>query len=126
MTNDPKTVALAYIAACGRRDLDAVAPLLASDVRFVGPNGGLEGATPYLAALRRIGPIWRGSEVKKVFTDGPEVCVLYDFVTDSEAGAVPIVEWLQVEDGRIASVRLYFDRVAFKPAMDELARRAAT
>ena len=69
---DPKTVALAYIEACGRRDLDAVAQLLAPDVHFTGPNRSIEGATPYLAALRNIGPIWRGSEIKKVFVNGAE------------------------------------------------------
>jgi hypothetical protein len=64
------------------------------------------------------------SDVRKVFSDGPEVCVIYDFVTDTPAGAVPIVEWLRVEGGRILSVTLVFDRVAFKPAADELARRS--
>jgi ketosteroid isomerase-like protein len=124
MTHDPKTVALAYIDACGRKDLDAVAPLLAPDLRFTGPNNSLTGAAPYLAVLRRLGPVWVRSEVKKVFTDGPEVCVIYDFVTNTPAGAVPIVEWLRVEDGRIASVALFFDRVTFQPASEEIVRRA--
>jgi hypothetical protein len=64
------------------------------------------------------------SDVKKVFTDGPDICVIYDFVTDTPAGAVPIVEWLRVEGGRISSVTLVFDRIAFKPASDEIARRS--
>lgn len=125
MTNDPKEVALAYIEACGRQDFDTVAPLLAPDLKFDGPGGKLTGATPYLAVLRRIGAVWVKSNVRKVFTDGPEVCVIYDFVTDTPAGAVPIVEWLRVEGGRIASVTLFFDRVSFKPASDEITRRAA-
>ena len=49
---------------------------------------------------------------------------LGSFVTDSAAGAVPLVEWLTVERSRIARVRLFFDRLAFKPASEELARRA--
>jgi hypothetical protein len=65
------------------------------------------------------------SDVIKVFTDGADVCVIYDLVTDSAAGAVPIVEWLHIEGDRIATVMLYFDRLTFKPASDELARRAA-
>jgi len=69
--------------------------------------------------------VWGRSDVKKVFVDGNEVCVIYDFVTNTPAGAVPIVEWLRVEDGQIASVTLFFDRVAFKPAADELAHLAA-
>ena len=64
--------------------------------------------------------------MKKVFADGPEVCVIYDFVSGTPAGAVPIVEWLEIAGGKVASVRLLFDRVAFQPARDELARRAAS
>jgi ketosteroid isomerase-like protein len=125
MTNEPKNIALAYIEACGRKDLDAVDALLAPDMKFVGPGSALTGAAPYLAVLQRIGPVWVRSDLKKVFVDGPEVCVIYDFVTDTPAGAVPIVEWLRIEGGRITSVTLVFDRVTFKPASDELARRAA-
>lgn len=124
MTNEAKTVALAYIEACGRKDWDAVTAALDGQVQFSGPGNAVTGAGPYLAVLQRIAPVWVRSDVKKVLTDGPDVCVLYDFVTDTPAGAVPIVEWLSVEQGKIKSIRLLFDRVAFKPAGDELARRA--
>ena len=125
MTNEAKQVCLEYIAACGRKDYDTVSRLLSPSVSFAGPGNGLTGAAPYLAVLRRLGPVWVRSDVKKVFVDGDEVCVIYDFVTNTPAGAVPIVEWLRVEDGRIASVTLFFDRVTFKPAADELAHRVA-
>ena len=125
MTNGAKQVALEYIEACGRKDYDTVSRLLSSSLTFVGPGNSLTGATPYLAVLRRLGPVWSRSDVKKVFVDGDEVCVIYDFVTDTPAGAVPIVEWLRVQHGQIASVTLFFDRVTFKPAADELAHRAA-
>jgi hypothetical protein len=46
-------------------------------------------------------------------------------VTDTPAGAVPITEWLHVEDGRITSISLMLDRVAFQPAGEALARRTA-
>lgn len=125
MTRDPKSIALAYIGACGRKDLDAVAPLLAPDIHFTGPSGIIDGATPYLATLRRIGVVWVGSDVRKVFADGNDICVIYDLVTDTPAGAVPAVEWLRIEDGHIRSVNLYFDRIAFKPASEEVAARTA-
>lgn len=125
MTCDPKTIALTYIDACARKDFDAVAPLLSRDFSFVGPGNALTGPAPYLAVLRHIGRVWLRSDVKRVFADGADVCVIYDFVTDTPAGAVPIVEWLRIEGGQIQSVTLVFDRVAFKPASDEIARRAS-
>ncbi len=125
MPPDPKAIAVAYIEACGRKDFDAVASLLAADIRFIGPNNSSTGAPAYLAVLRRIAPVWVRSDVRKVFEDGSEVCVIYDFITDTSAGAVPIVEWLRIEGEKVASVTLVFDRVAFKPASDELVRRAS-
>lgn len=124
MTTEPRQVALEYIEACGRKDYDTVTRLLSPSMTFDGPGNALTGAGPYLAVLRRLGPVWSRSDVKKVFAEGDEVCVIYDLVTDTPAGAVPIVEWLRVRDGRIASVTLLFDRVTFKPAADELTRRA--
>jgi ketosteroid isomerase-like protein len=125
MKNEPREIALTYISACASKDLDTVASILAPDIQFVGPGSSLTGAEPYLAVIRRLGPVWERSDVKRVFADGPEVCVIYDFVTNTSAGAVPIVEWLRIEGGKIASVTLYFDRVTFKPASEELARRAS-
>ena len=122
-TQDPKSIALAYIQACGHKDLDAVARLLDPDVRFTGPGNALTGAAAYLAVLRRLGPVWERSDVKKSFADGPSVCVIYDFVTTTAAGAVPIVEWLEITQGRIVSVTLFFDRITFKPAADRVAAR---
>ena len=101
-----------------------MASLLAPDVTYAGPGNATQGAAAYLAVLRRLGPIWKGSEVKKVFADGGEVCVIYDFVTDTAAGKVPIVEWVTVRAERIASIRLFFDRLTFKAAADALAQRA--
>ena len=125
MTNDPKTVALAYIEGCSRKDFDRVGQVLASDIRFDGPGNTVTGAAPYLAVLRRISTVWVRSDVRKVFVDGSDVCVIYDLVTDTAAGAVPTVEWLHIDGGRVASVHLFFDRVSFKPASEEVARRAA-
>jgi hypothetical protein len=125
MKDDPTSIALAYIEGCGRKDLRTVESLLAPNLTFVGPGNSVTGAAAYMAVLRRLGPVWVSSEIRKVFTDGTDVCVVYDFVTNTAAGKVPIVEWLRIENGRVAAVMLIFDRVSFKPAADELARRAA-
>ncbi len=124
MTSDPKSIALGYIDACGQRDHETVARLLAPDLVVYGPARTIHGASEYVAALRRLGAVWVRSEVKKAFADGGDVCVVYDFVSDTPAGAVPCVEWLRIEDGRIRSIHLLYDRVTFQPAADEVARRA--
>ena len=125
VAHDSRGVALEYIEACGGKNYDELTRLLAPAMTFVGPGNAVTGAAPYLGILRRLGPVWVRSDIKKVFVDKDEVCVIYDLVTDTPAGAVPIVEWLRIENSRIASVTLFFDRMTFKPAADELARRAA-
>jgi ketosteroid isomerase-like protein len=122
----PKNVALAYLDAVSRKDFDTVASLLAPNLAFDGPAMQTRSAEPYLAALHRIGAVLLRNEVKKVFADGAEVCIVYDFVTDTKAGAVPIVEWLRIEEGRIASIVLFFDRLLWQPAAEEVARRTRT
>lgn len=120
---DPKALVLAYLEAYEEQDFDRVAELLDPEVEFQGPGAPIQGAAPYIAALRRLSPVLLRNDVKKVFVDGDDICVIYDFVTNTPAGAVPSIEWHTVEGGRIRAVRLLFDRVSFRPVVEELAKR---
>jgi len=125
MTTNPKTLALQYLDAVAKKDLGRLDGLLAPDLAFRGPASTRTTARDFVAALERIVAIHVRTDVKRVFVDGDDVCVIYDFVTDTPAGAVPTVEWLRVEDGRIRAIDLYYDRVPWKTVMDEIAARAA-
>ncbi len=118
-----ETVALAYLDAVAKKDLERVEALIDPEIKFVGPAMTISGARDVVAAFRRLGAIHVRSDIKRVFSDGDEVCVIYDFVTDT-AGALPTVEWLRVEHGRIRSVNLYYDQVPWVKVREELARRA--
>ena len=114
----------AYLSAVGNKDLCKVEELLAPDITFVGPAMTFSGARDVLAALRRIGAIHVRNDIKRVFVDGDEACVIYDFVTDT-VGVVPTIEWLSFEGARIRSVKLYYDPVPWQTLRQELAKRAA-
>ena len=126
-TQKPKAdaVALAYINALAAHDYDAIGRLLAPDMVLVGPAAPRRGAADVLTALRRLSAIHVRSDVKKVFADGADACVIYDFVTDTPAGAVATVEWIHVDDGVIRSIHLYYDQVPWKIVGDEMKKRAA-
>jgi hypothetical protein len=124
MTRAPEAIALAYLDAVAKKELDRVAELLDPDVHFIGPATTLDGPAAMLAAFRRIGAIHVRSDVKRVFSEGSEVCVIYDFVTDT-AGALPAVEWLRIEGNRIRAINLYYDQVPWLKLREEIARRAA-
>ncbi len=124
MSHSQEKVALAYLDAVAKKDLERIESLVASDVRFVGPATTLTGTRELLAAFRRISAVHVRSDIKRVFSDGDEVCVIYDFVTDT-AGALPTVEWMRVEGGRIRSINLFYDQVPWLKIREELGRRAA-
>jgi len=126
MKNDPKTLALAYLDAVSRKDLNKVQELLMPNLEFSGPSMSRSGAQSFIDALKRLAAIHVRNDVKKVFVDDNEACVIYDFVTDTPSGSLPTIEWLQFEGGRIRSINLYYDRVPWKAVMDELSRRASS
>ena len=122
MGHSPEKLAVAYLDAVGKKDMQKVESLVAADVRFVGPAMTIQGARDLLAAFRRISAVHVRNDIKRVFADGDEVCVIYDFVTDT-AGALPAIEWLRFEGGRIQTIHLYYDQVPWTKLREEIGRR---
>jgi len=125
MTTDRKTLTLQYLNAIGDRQYPDLEALLAPDILFRGPARTLTSAAEVIEALKRLGAIHLRNDVKRVFVDGDEVCVIYDFVTDTPAGAVPTIEWLRFDGDRISSIDLYYDRLPWQTVMAVIAERAA-
>ena len=124
-TEDAGTIARRYIQAVGAHDEDPLDDLLDVELvtEFAGTTLDKDG---WLKALHRLMPALVRNEIREVFADGDRACIVYDFVTDTAAGAVRCVELLTVRDGRIAHIELLLDRVAFAPVNEELAQRAAS
>ncbi|ANF31368.1 hypothetical protein A0130_06540 [Leifsonia xyli] len=124
-STDTETIARRYIQAVGAHDEEPLADLL--DVALVAEfAGATSDKKAWLKALHRLMPVLVRNEIREVFADGDRACVVYDFVTDTSAGAVRCVELLTVRDGRIAHIELLLDRLAFAPVNEELAQRAAS
>ena len=122
-STDTETVAKSYIQAVGAHDPDALETVLDDQVRaeFAGSTSDKEA---WITALKRLMPALVRNELREVFTDGERAAVVYDFVTDTSAGAIRCVELLTVVDGRITQIELLLDRAAFAPVNAELAERA--
>jgi hypothetical protein len=125
MSTDKKILALAYLDAVAKQEFDTLEGLLAEDLQFRGPASTRTSAADFISALKRLGAIHVRNDVKRVFVDGDEVCVIYDFVTDTTAGALPTIEWLRFEGARIRSIDLYYDRLPWQAVMSAMAERAA-
>ncbi|MHA7984306.1 nuclear transport factor 2 family protein [Rathayibacter sp. CAU 1779] len=123
-TTSPAAIARAYIEAVGDHDLPAVDALLADSLQArVGT--GTSDKSQWLAALGRLLPALERNDIRDVYENADHACVVYDFVTDTPAGAVVCVENLHLADGRITDIELVFDKVAFAPVNDALRERAA-
>lgn len=119
---NPEATALAYLDAVAKKDLGRLEALVAPDVQFTGPAAQHRGLSNVRAAFERITPIHVRSDIKRVFSDGNDVCVIYDFVTDT-VGTLPTIEWIKLDRGRIASIRLYYDQLVWQNMRDEMVRR---
>ena len=120
---NPEATALAYLDAVAKKDLGRLETLVTPDVQFTGPVSQMRGLRDLRAAFERISAVHVRSDIKRVFSDGAEVCVIYDFVTDT-AGALPAIEWLRFEGERIRSIDLYYDQVPWLKLREEITRRA--
>ena len=125
LQNDPRALAVAYIESVGQKQFDRVAAMLHSDVEFLTTGQTIRGEQAFIGALRRLAPIIVRNDVRGTIVDGNQVAVFYDFVTDTPAQAVPTIEWLTVDGGRIRSSRLIFDKTHWPAAVAELTRRAS-
>lgn len=110
---DVGSVAVTSLRAWTTGDFATARSLLHEDITFAGPLGVAEGVEAYLGGLRNFARLVRSAEVHRVIADGDDVCIVYDLVTDTPAGTIPTAGWYQIRDGKIASVRAFFDARPF-------------
>lgn len=111
--SEPETfeVATKCLEAWSSGDFATVRTLLRDDVTFVGPLGSGGGVESYMNSLVDLSHHVASAEPIQVVVDGDDACIIYDLVTDA-GGSVPTSDWYHVQDGKITSVRAYFDTCA--------------
>jgi hypothetical protein len=115
----------AYVKAVGDHRLQTLPAMLDPEAEFIVGDTTLRGVDAFIGGFERLSPIILRNDIRKVFVDGDEACVIYDFVTDTPAGAVVSVEHIKFKNGRIASVLLVFERLHWPAVMAVLTERAA-
>jgi limonene-1,2-epoxide hydrolase len=106
---DAREIVATFQQAMGRGDFVAARTLLRDDISFRGPIGAFDSADALMEALKKLQRFIERVEIKKIFADGDEVCVLFALVTNTPGGTVLVAEWYCVEGGRIAMMRAMFD-----------------
>jgi SnoaL-like protein len=109
LNTSAKDIVMGYQRALGSSDWEAARRHLRDDMSFKGPLAAYDKPEPYLEDLKKLHHIVKGVDMKKVFVDGNDVCLIYDMITNTPAGTAYISELYHIEGGKIASVRVVFD-----------------
>ncbi|MEE1789102.1 nuclear transport factor 2 family protein [Streptomyces sp. SP17BM10] len=107
-TNSAREIAETYFTAWEAGDFEAIRELLAQDVDFVGALGTASGIEEALGGLKGLGRVLEKIDVQVRVAEGDDVITWYDLHT-SIAPAAPTVNWMHMENGKIARIRVTFD-----------------
>ncbi len=107
-TKSAKEIVMEYLQVLvERRDFKSARSYLKDNVSYVSPLNSFDGVEPYLKyneSLHLPKP-----DIKKVFTDGNDVCLLYEMTLTTQPASLFVSFWAHVDDGKISSIRLVFD-----------------
>jgi hypothetical protein len=111
-SSNPKEVVLSYIKALDAHDYDVAADYLSERVTILGPSGeSFSKPSEFIGMLKQ----YQGKyDMKKVFVDGNDVCLLYDF-KGASAKAI-MCSWYKVDGNKISWIQTIFDPSPFGPA----------
>ncbi len=112
-TSQAADVVQQYLQAVGSGNFARARTLLDDRLAFQGPVDTFSSPEPLLQSLERLSAIVERVDVKKMFIDGDDVCLLYDMVTRTPAGTAFIAEWHHVTGGKIDRIRAVFDARPF-------------
>jgi hypothetical protein len=125
MAKDIRRLAVEYNRAFGEGRLDDVAKMLHPDVEFDGTANPTHGREAYMRGLPRLVSVLERNDLKDVIVDGDKAFILYDFITDTPAGAVLSGELVTFDaDGLITRITLLFDHRRWPEVVAEVQRRA--
>ncbi|MBY6203813.1 nuclear transport factor 2 family protein [Halomonas denitrificans] len=121
-SGDVRSLARGWIQAWQRMDLAWLREHLAADFVHISPFGRLAGRDHYLATVE---PLARKSvnrlEIQAVVADSGRAAVYFE--NHSAGGVIPSCDWITVRDGRIASVRSFYDTAALERVLSDEDRR---
>lgn len=119
-TERNKILAANYINAVGQKQLQSLSGLLDANVGFNGPLMKLHTASDLITAFKQLGTVLHHNEIKKIFADEDDACIIYDLILDENSDAVPCIEWIKIKNDKITSIQLLFDSKLFLKIRGEL------
>jgi hypothetical protein len=109
----------AYLTAFYSGDFGAARSVVTHDFSFSGPFIQVDGRDAFFDGAAGLRTIVRGHRLVRQWEDDDDVCSLYEFHIETQAGAGSVLasEWHTARNGRLTSGRLIFDSSAFRALM---------
>jgi SnoaL-like domain len=102
-----KDIVMEYLQAAERRDFQSARGYVSDNISYLSPLNSFDRAEPYLKYFESLHlPKF---DIKKIFTDGDDVCLLYEVILTTPPATVFVSFWAHVDGGKISSIRLVFD-----------------
>lgn len=105
---DTAAIAQAYFDSWRSKDFERLRSLFTDDCTFRGPLGQADDADACVAGLKGLLQIVESIDVQHVFADTDDVLTWFELRT-TIAPPTPTANWMHIEDGRIARIRVTFD-----------------
>jgi len=99
-----KDTVLAFIDAMNKGDFKTARSYVTPNMDFIGVMGSRHGADAYFADMEKMKFKY---EIKKVFTNGEDVCLWYNI--DMGKKTITSAGWYHLVDGKIAEFNVLFD-----------------
>ena len=108
-----------FYDATDNRRMNDLRALVSEDVTFAGPLMTTTGSKEYVAMNEQLLQFHTGTRMLHQFENGDDVCSIYELSMTTPAGGsmtLPMADWIQVKNGKIAAQRIYFDPREFGQA----------
>ncbi len=113
MEENPREVVLAYIKALDSHDYEAARRLMGDNASITGNSAETYNKPEKLLGLfKSLGPRY---EIRKIFSDGGDVCVFYGMETATPKARIAMCSWYKVKGGKITYIWSVFDPTPFGP-----------
>jgi limonene-1,2-epoxide hydrolase len=100
-----KQIVIRFINALNNEDFESAKDYADDAMKFDGVLGSRDSAAAYFADMERMKFEY---DVKKVFADGNDVCLLYD-INMGGGTTIFTLGWYKVKDSKICSLKVVFD-----------------
>lgn len=115
-----------YVGAVGKLEHHRLSHFLHPEFEYRGAVN-FRSAADYIEMIKDhanspVANVLLRNEVKSIFADEHECCVIYESVTAFPHRTVPFVEWIKIKDNRIASTEVKFNQHRMKLLMQEMNR----